>query len=491
MQAIAGTFGHLDEPIVKSMLDKIKHRGKDRMDVRVGDRTVVGAGIADAKTGERMKPIVEDDGLAVVSDSYILNKDDLQRTFLKTIERNMSDAELVLRLYRAIGTRLFEYLDGASAIAICDGDRLVLARDRYGIKPLYMSGGLNSGSFSSEMKSQILAHEEFAPFPPGKFMIQGEGYFSISWLPASAEETMSNVDPPTIIRDLLIASVQGCVRDSERTNVLLSGGIDSSVVAAAATAVCPNIRTACVGVEGSVDIDMARRVSSNLGTDHVERIFDADEMMKILDDVIYAAESYDFPLIRSCIPNYMATKLFGGDTKVTLCGEGGDELFAGYDYMREIGNDDELRAERIALLEACHNTGFQRVDRMTATWSLDGRVPLMSMRIVDLALSLDRSELIDQDGMNNKLVLRKAFARSLPPEVVWRRKQRFSDGAGSMYIMAMIADEVISDKEFEVEKAAAPPGRIRTKEEALYFRCFRHRFDSPSAFAAAGTTHRP
>jgi asparagine synthase (glutamine-hydrolysing) len=293
------------------------------------------------------------------------------------------------------------------------------------------------------------------------------------------------------LRNALVEASEGALQDGDGFNILLSGGIDSSAVAAAAAQVTDDIKTVCVGFDGGEDAGMARKVSETLGTDHRERPYEVDEMLGILDDVIHAAESFDMPLVRSCIPNYMATHAFDDRSRVTLCGEGGDEVFAGYDYMRDIRGEERLRQERRDLLRGGHLTGFKRVDRMTSSASLDGRMPIMSRSVVELGLGMGRRSILGPRANESKLVLRKAFSDVLPDEVVWRRKQRFSDGAGSITALAEVAEGMISDGEFERERRRLPRDRIRTKEELLYYRAFRRHFDSDSAVKAVGFTPRP
>ena len=491
MQAIAGTYGRPDKSLVRKMLARIRHRGPDRMGFFEDDQIALGAGVADSRIGAKTKAIAVDDGVAVVSDSYLFNRGFIQQTLFGRIDRRMSDAEFVLRAYRILGTQLFESIDGAFVIVIVDNGDLVLARDRYGLKPLYLSGGTRDGAFSSEMKSQILVEDEFVPFPPGSFFVKDKGFFPIQADRSWRTQSQAGADDVSLLRNLVFRTVKECIDQSQGVSVLLSGGIDSSAIAAAASEAVSEVRTACVGMEGSFDLEMARIVSSHLGTDHLERTYEADEMLNILDEVIYAAESFDFPLIRSCIPNYMAARLLGDKYRITLCGEGADEIFAGYDYMREIERDEELRAERMRLLKTCHLTGFQRVDRMTAASSLDGRMPLMSCEIIDFGLALDKSALVENRIEMSKIMFRKTFEGILPAEITWRRKKKFSDGAGSIHALREVAEEIISDKEFETERIAAPSGRIRTKEELLYFRFFKHHFDSSSALTSVGITDRP
>jgi asparagine synthase (glutamine-hydrolysing) len=491
MEGIAGTYGSPDRRLARRMMERISHRGPDRKDVLEDDGLALAARRPRPSPGDSSRAVVEDDGVAVASDCYLFNSELLKELFLEDSYEDASEADLLIGMYKAIGTKMFGYLDGAFAIAISDSGRLVLARDRYGLKPMYISGGVREGTFSSEIKSQMVAGDEFVPFPPAKVLVAGKG-FSPIWpqrLPAS--KRASGAEKPRKLHGLVVDSVRSCCAEGQGLNVLLSGGIDSSVVAAAASEVADEVHTVCVGTDRSVDLGMARKVAARIGSEHKERVYCTDEMLDLLGDVVYAAESFDFPLVRSCIPNFMATHMFDDRHLVTLCGEGGDEVFAGYDYMRDIRGDEALTRERRKLLRTGWMTGFQRVDRMTASASLDGRMPLMSRGVVDFGLSLGRRELVGPGIEQSKLMLRKAFEGSLPKEVVWRRKQRFSDGAGSIQALVSIADDMVSDAEFEKERKALPRGRIRTKEELLYYRMFIEQFPCKSAVAAVGFTSRP
>ena len=469
---------------------RIKHRGPDDRRIREDHMSVLGAR-ATRLGEEKVKAIAEADGVALASDSYIFNKDILRKAFVPDWEGDLSDAELLLRMYRDQGTDAFGYIDGAFSVAVVDGRKTVLARDRYGLKPLYLSGGSRKGVYSSEMKSQMLAGQEFAPFPPGKCMVRGDGFSTIHPKKSLDGRSARGRSGVQALRKSLTDSTEQAAEGTEGFNILLSGGIDSSAIAAAASLVTDELDTVCVGFEGGTDAGMARKVSDRLGTNHREVRYEVDEMLDVLDDVVYAAESFDYPLIRSCIPNYMATHSFDDRKKVLLCGEGGDEVFAGYDYMREIRTDQKLRMERRHLLKNGHLTGFQRVDRMTSSASLDGRMPIMSRKVVDLGLSMSKRSIMGPRVNQTKLALRRAFADLLPREVMNRRKQRFSDGAGSIEALVDVTDKLVSDEEFERERKALPRNRIRTKEELLYFRAFRKRFDSESAFRAVGFTPRP
>lgn len=374
MEGISGTYGHSDAPLVKRMLRKISHRGPDASSVIEDDGAVLGA--RESRTGAkaRLRPISEGGGVAVASDSCIFNRELLHERFMGPVEGRFRDQELLSEMYRQLGTSMFGHLDGAYAVAIHDRGRTVLARDRYGLKPLYLSGGVRRGTYSSEMKSQLLAEDDFLPFPPGRFLVQGKGFFPIR--PRARGPPLSRcAGKAGTLRSRIVDGVEGAMEGAHGLNILLSGGVDSSVVACAASLVTDDIDSVCAGAEGGVDLEMARAVAERLGTRHRELMYDTDDMLEALDRVVRAAETFDYPLVRSCIPNFMVTHAFHDRTRITLCGEGGDEIFAGYDYMRDIKGDEQLRAERMTLLKTGHMTGFQRVDRMTASASLDGRMP--------------------------------------------------------------------------------------------------------------------
>jgi asparagine synthase (glutamine-hydrolysing) len=491
MQGIAGTFGAEDKPLVRRMLAKLQHRGPDLQDVFSSDSCTLGARSSVRRLEELAVAIAEEDSVAVASDSYMFNREFLRNTIVPSVDSNASDAQIMLGMYKTIGTRMFTYIDGAYAVAIVAGKKTILARDPYGIKPLYISGDSSRGAYSSEMKSQILAHKKFIPFPPGNVFESGKGFMksqktTISW--AEEEPLKNHVD---YLRNLVSSSVLSCVGSSPSLNVFLSGGIDSSAVAAAAREVVPKIQTVCVGTEESEDIRAARMVARHLGTKHKEKIYSVDDLNDALESVVYYAESFDYPLIRSCVPNFIAARMFTDKSSPTLCGEGGDEIFAGYDYMAKIRRRSKLYEERRHLLETGYLTGFQRVDRMTSSSSLDGMMPFMSHRIVDFGLGLGVDELLGKKPELSKLILRKAFRDVLPSTIVWRRKRKFSDGAGSMHSLLKVAEKMVSDREFEKETRGLPKGRVRTKEELVYYRIFKKHYDSSSAVAAVGTTANP
>lgn len=487
MQGLAGCFGRGDRQLVGQMLARIKHRGPDASRVLESNNVVIGSGALARPSGSNVQCIAEEEGVAVSADSYIFNKRELVKEYFGTQpNRTISDNELLLEMYRSAGLEMFSMIDGAFAIAIVDSGKLILARDRLGIKPLFHSGDSKSGSYASEMKAQLVTGSYFSPFPPGKIFIQGRG---VKAMPEpKRKESSKDENLQEALRRLLVKSTDACIEDSDSVNILLSGGIDSGAIAAVAMLNPVRIDTVCVGIEGSEDLEMARKVAAHLGTNHIEKAYDLDDLLQLVDNVIYAVESFDYPLIRNCLPNYMASHAFLRRNRITLSGDGGDEVFAGYTELQKIKSDSKLRKERMALLAKAHVTSFLRVDRCNASACLDARLPLVERNIMDLGLGLGRKDLLGTGPRENKLLLRRAVEGLLPKEVIWRPKQKFGKKAGPSHMLQEYADDAISDAEFEKERKLLPKGRIRTKEELLYFRSFQKFFHNKSSYDAVGYT---
>ena len=471
------------------MLSRLRHRGQDGEMLFETDGVTIGACKHNLQKNRTSPSMVVEDDMAVAADSYLFNRDALQLNLLGRVDPEVSDSQLVLDLFKRMGISALNYLNGAFTISIIKGNELILARDRYGLKPMYISLDEEIGSYSSEMKSQYITDEDFRPFPPGTIFSTVNGFQGIIPKVVRNYLEVDNEDTSLCLRALIERSIKQCANQSQSVNILLSGGLDSSIIAAATAQHWHGIHTLCVGVEGCEDLDMARKVAESLGTDHTERTYDVDEMVEVLEKVIYSLESFDLPLVRSSIPNYLATHAFSEKSCVTLCGEGADEIFGGYDHMVEL-DDESLRSERNSLLLSGHLTGFQRVDRMTSSASLDGRMPFMDPAIIAYGLKINAKDLVDGVHGLSKISLRRAYMGILPEEVAQRRKKRFSDGAGSIEAMQNIAEHAITDVEFERERSKVPMGRIRNKEELMYYRIFKEYFDTDSCMKAVGLTPR-
>ncbi len=486
MEGIAGIIGGHDANLVDRMLRSLHHRGPAYSAVHADVSGILGARCGRNHHGP---PLAESDGTAVASDSCLFNKEFLRGTIVPGTDSDASDAELFLRMYKTIGLRSFSYVDGAFVVAILDGKKTILARDPYGMKPLYISSGKGPLAYSSEMKSQMLSGSKFKPFSPGACLVSGEDVrriirTEIPWTDGKVLRT-----PEERLRDILSVSTANAIDHSKGLNILLSGGLDSSVVAAVAVKTTERrVATACVGTEDSEDLKMARKVADHLGTEHSEKVFDKEDLVDLVDEAVYWAESYDYPLIRSCLPNLIAVRLLKNKEYVTLVGEGCDELFAGYDFFKGVKNDAKLRKMRVDLLNNAHSTGFQRVDRISSSVSLDCRMPMMSDEMVSFALELGPKELFGPKRAFTKYIVRKAFEDQLPKEIAWRRKKKFSDGAGSMNLMAAEANRLVSDRRFESRSRFLGGDKVRTKEEMLYFEIFRRHFPVASAISSVGLT---
>jgi asparagine synthase (glutamine-hydrolysing) len=485
MQGLAGTFGSNNKALVKGMLAKIRHRGQDDEMLLEAEDTTVGACIHRLGNEGTSASIAVEDDVAVAADSYLFNRDSIQLAAYGRTDPEVTDSRLVLDLFRLMGPSALDRLSGAFAVSILKGNDLILARDTYGLKPLYISLHEGGGGYSSEMKSQRVFDDDFMPFPCGTIFSTVSGTRDI--VPDFVHET-NDIWSGTHLRDLIGRSVGQCLGQRHRANILLSGGLDSSIITAEAARQCDDVRTLCVGMNGSKDVEMARKVSDHLGTDHVERIYGIEEMVEVLDRVIYSLESFDLPLVRSSIPNYLATHSFTDKRSITLCGEGSDEIFGGYDHMTDLA-DKAFREERSLLLRSGNLTGFQRVDRMMSSASLDGRMPFMDPAVVAHALNIGAKDLVDGRYGLSKISLREAYRGILPDEIVQRQKRRFSDGAGSIEAMNIIAEHEITDVEFEREKMDIP-GRIRNKEELMYYRIFKKHFGGWHNTDTVGITPR-
>jgi asparagine synthase (glutamine-hydrolysing) len=258
--------------------------------------------------------------------------------------------------------------------------------------------------------------------------------------------------------------------------VFLSGGLDSSLVAAIAAPYLERrgqrLKTFAVGLEDSPDLAAARHVAKFLNTEHHERVYDADDALEALPGVVRTIESYDPSLVRSAVPNYLLAELTAQHVKVVLTGEGADEIFAGYEYLREIGDEDELHDEIVRMIEGLHNLNLQRCDRVTMAHGLEARVPFLERDVIELGLKLPAGWKLSGEDQPEKRLLRQSFEGWLPHEFLWREKSQFGDGSGAASVLRSAVEEAVSEAEFEHERREVEP-ELRTREEAGYYRIFR------------------
>jgi asparagine synthase (glutamine-hydrolysing) len=286
---------------------------------------------------------------------------------------------------------------------------------------------------------------------------------------------------------VLIGAVERQLMGDVPVGVFLSGGLDSSLVAAIAAKVLAErgerLQTFAVGTESSPDLAAARRVAEFIGSDHHETTYNAEDALEALPDVVRCIESFDPGLVRSAVPNYMLARFTAEHVKVVLTGEGADELFAGYDYLREIKDADELHDELVRTVRSLHNLNLQRCDRVTMAHGLEARVPFLDREVINWALRLPPKEKLSNGDSPEKRLLREAFDGWLPHDLLWRDKAEFGDGSGARDVLSEVTEAAISDDEFEAERGAVTPP-LRTKEELAYYRIFREHLQGVRAEVA-------
>ena len=414
----------------------------------------------------------------------IYNYMDLRRGRLKGQRfKTRTDTETVLRLYERYGPKCVELLNGMFAFAIAWRGELFLARDPLGIKPLYYGkkdGGLH---FASEVKALSLVTDDIHEFPAGHWYHSRKGWMQYYTLENTLQDDLPDVqneaDALQAIRDSLQEAVRKRLMSDVPLGVSLSGGLDSSIISMIASQDTPGLHSFVVGVEGGEDLEASRLMAKKLGTQHHEYIYNEQDMLDVLPDVVYYLESFDPALVRSAIPNYMLAKMAAEYVKVMLTGEGADELYAGYSYLRRYDAPETLQKELIYITEALHNTNLQRGDRMSMAHGLEARVPFLDVDSVSLALSLPSEWKLLENSRPAKALLRCAYEGLLPDEIVYRPKMKFSKGAGSSDILAERAGQKISDKQFQVERKRLKRDwdyNLQNKEALLYYQMLREHY---------------
>jgi len=375
------------------------------------------------------------------------------------------------------------------ALAAVTPDGLFLARDPLGVKPLYF-GKTDDGAlcFASEVKALLEVTPEVYEFPPGSwYTLPGgiQAFAQVKIKPPLKQE------PQTIAAGLRLRLEEAVCRRilSDEAGAWLSGGLDSSVMAALARPHVHRLHTFVSGVQGAPDLEYAGQMAEFLGSEHHTLIVSLDDLLKILPEVIYYLESFDALLVRSSLTNYLTARMVADYVGTVFSGEGGDELFAGYHYIKRL-TPDEISSELEDIVNRLHNTALQRVDRSASAHGIIPLVPFLDMDVVEYAMSIPvEYKLYRSEGEPvEKWILRQAMRDALPESVLWRPKAKFWQGAGVAEILADYAAEKISNAEFQRERHLLNGWTLNTKEELMYYRIFRDHFGDLSELAWMGRT---
>ena len=492
---MCGIAGALHQPAneqVKQMVAKMAHRGPDGNGIQPLQNGTLGhtrLAILDIEGGNQP---MQHERIWVAFNGEIYNYRELQRRYLPDQKlRTHSDTEVILHLYHKLGADFVNLLDGMFAFVIYKDDEYLMARDPLGIKPLYYGTGTDGITlyFASEIKTLKGLTSSIQEFPAGNWLHSKIGwhrYYDIRRTIEPFEGTEANALP--LIRNKLYEAVQKRLLSDVPVGVSLSGGLDSSIVSMLACKGTEQLHSFAVGVETSEDIGASKQMSEFLNTKHHQFIYNSQDIVKVLPEVLYYLETFDPALVRSAIPNYFLAKLTSEHVKVFLTGEGADEIYAGYEYLSDFSTPDALQYEMIEITEALHNTNLQRADRMSMAFGLEARVPFLDVESVALALGFSPSWKV-HNGRDSKQLLRKAFSNELPENIVNRPKQKFSKGAGSSDLIAEIAEREISDHDFKSESRRLKKDRdytLKNKEALYYYNIVHEHYDDAFLFNTMG-----
>lgn len=493
-------------PQLLEMSKKIRHRGPDWSGIYSGENVLMAherLAIIDPASGKQ--PLFsEDQKLILAANGEIYNHRELKAQFQgKYNFQTKSDCEVILALYKEKGVDFVDELNGMFGFAIYDTekDTYFIARDHMGIIPLYI-GWDEHGTFyvASELKALEGYCTKIQLFPPGHYLSSEDGEF-VQWYKRDWQDYEAVKDNKTSVLELRQAledAVHRQLMSDVPYGVLLSGGLDSSVISAIAKkysqrrvesddkaqAWWPQLHSFSVGLEGSPDLAAARKVAKHIGTVHHEIKFTVQEGLDAIKDVIYQLETYDVTTVRASTPMYLMARVIKSmGIKMVLSGEGSDELFGGYLYFHKAPNAKEFHEETVRKLNKLHQYDCLRANKSLAAWGVEGRVPFLDKEFMDVAMRINPNDKLITEERMEKWVVRKAFEDYLPKSVAWRQKEQFSDGVGYGWIDALkeLVDDMITDEQLANAKYKFPIQTPKTKEEYYYRSIFTEHFPSDTA----------
>ncbi|TVP02712.1 asparagine synthase B [Shewanella algae] len=474
----------------------MRHRGPDWSGIHTTPRAILAherLAIVDIEHGAQ--PLLSEDGQLVLAvNGEIYNHKELKAELGdKYSYQTNSDCEVILALYQEYGCDFLDKLNGIFAFVLYDKakDCYLIGRDHMGIIPLY-TGRDTSGNLyvASEMKALVPVCKTVEVFSPGHYLYSADDapvqYYQRDW--RDYEAVAQNSASSEELREALEAAVKRQLMSDVPYGVLLSGGLDSSVISAitqtfakrriedndASDAWWPQLHSFAVGLKGAPDLAAAQKVADAIGTIHHELHFTFQEGLDAIKEVIYHLETYDVTTIRAATPMYlMARKIKAMGIKMVLSGEGADELFGGYLYFHKAPNARAFHEELVRKLDKLHLYDCLRANKAMAAWGLEARVPFLDKEFMDVAMRLNPEAKMSRDGRIEKHILREAFEHKLPAEVAWRQKEQFSDGVGYSWIDGLKehAAAQVEDKELANARFRFPHNTPETKE-AYFYRCF-------------------
>ena len=495
-------------PQILEMSKKIRHRGPDWSGIYQSNSTLFSherLAIVDPTSGKQ--PLFsKDKKLVLAVNGEIYNHQELRAQFPNYEFQTQSDCEVILALYKEKGTSFLEDLNGIFGFALYDeeNDAYLIARDHMGIVPLYM-GWDKHGSFyvASELKALEGVCNKIEVFLPGHYIYSKDGYDLQQWYKRDWEEFENVKENTTDIAQLkkgLEDAVHRQLMSDVPYGVLLSGGLDSSIIAAVTAkyaskriesgdtqeAWYPRLHSFAVGLVGSPDLAAARKAAEHIGSVHHEVHFTVQEGLDAIKDVIYHLETYDVTTIRASTPMYLLARVIKSmGIKMVLSGEGSDEIFGGYLYFHKAPNPQAFHEETVRKLSKLHLYDCLRANKSLMAWGIEGRVPFLDKEFMDIAMNINPADkmISKEKGRMEKWVLRKAFEDLLPESIAWRQKEQFSDGVGYSWIDSLKAkaEEEVTDEMMENAKYRFPINTPMNKEEYRYRSIFSELFPSDSA----------
>ena len=488
------------------MSQKIRHRGPDWSGIYTGGSAILcheRLSIVDPESGKQ--PLFSSDKKQVLAvNGEIYNHQDIRRRYAGKYQfQTGSDCEVILALYRDKGIDFLEDLSGIFAFALYDAERdeFLIARDPIGVIPLYIGYDDDGKVYvASELKALEGQCDRYEPFLPGHYYWSREPgmkrYYKRDWF--SYDAVKDNTASVTDIHEALEAAVKRQLMSDVPYGVLLSGGLDSSVISAIAEkfserriedddkerAWWPRLHSFAVGLKGAPDLAKAKLVADYIGTVHHEINYTIQEGLDAIRDVIYFIETYDVTTVRASTPMYLLARVIKSmGIKMVLSGEGADEIFGGYLYFHKAPSPKAFHEETVRKLSKLYMYDCLRANKSLSAWGVEGRVPFLDKEFLDVAMRTNPEAKMCPGKTIEKRIVREAFANMLPDEVAWRQKEQFSDGVGYSWIdtLKKITSDQVSDEQMAHAAERFPINPPRNKEEYYYRSIFAEHFPSDSA----------